>query len=321
MKHFRPGHGWLVFLAAVAVSISSAAAQSATNALPHARILRSPQSIMPPPSPMDYFRRLVGMSPQQREAMLAKKSPEVRQRILAKVNEYAALDPSECEVRLRATELRLYLIPLLHAASADRDAQLALVPANIHDLVQSRLAQWELLPPPLQQEFLENERTLGYFSRMDVTNNVATGAVPSDADQARWNAYSDSERQAMIAQFNQFFELSPLEKQKTLGALPEAERAQMQKTLDSFDQLPPPQRVQCIRAFGKFTEMSPEERDEFLKNAQRWSQMSLAERKAWSDLVAHVPQWKPVSPAMIMPPVSANPAPSKKLHPSIATNL
>ena len=132
--------------------------------------------------------------------------------------------------------------------------------------------------------------------------------------------HSDSERQAMIAQFNQFFGgLSPLEKQKRrLGVLPEGERTQMQKTLDSFDKLPPLQRAQCIRAFGKFTEMSPQERGEFLKNAQRWSQMSLTERKARSDLVAHVPQWKPVSPSMIMPPLSV---PPKKLHPSIATNL
>ena len=82
---------------------------------------------------MDYFRHLLTMSPQQRETLLAKKSPEVRERILAKVNEYATLDPSERELRLQATELRLYLIPLLHAAPANRDAQLALVPANIRD--------------------------------------------------------------------------------------------------------------------------------------------------------------------------------------------
>ncbi len=318
MKRLRHGQGWLVFFAAVTVSISSAAGQNATNAVPHARILHSPQAVMPPPSPMDYFRNLLVMSPQQRQALLAKKSPAVRERILAKVNEYAALDPSECELRLRATELRLYLVPLLRAAPADRDAQLGLVPANIRDLAKSRLTQWELLPPPLQQEFLENERTLGYFSRVDVTNNIAGDAAPSDADQSRWNAYSEAQRSTMIAQFNQFFQLSPLEKQKTLGVLPEAEREQMQKTLDSFDQLPPLQRAQCVRAFGKFAQMSPQERNEFLKNAQRWSQMSLAERKAWGDLVAHVPQWKPLPPSMIMPPSST---PPKRLHPLVVTNL
>ena len=32
------------------------------------------------------------------------------------------------------------------------------------DLVKSRLAQWDLLPPPLQQEFLANEKTLHYLA-------------------------------------------------------------------------------------------------------------------------------------------------------------
>ncbi len=36
---------------------------------------------------------------------------------------------------------------------------------------------------------------------------------PSDAEQARWNALSEDERQKITAQFNQFFELTPDEKQ------------------------------------------------------------------------------------------------------------
>ena len=59
-----------------------------------------------PVSPVAYFRKLLAMSPQQRESALAKKSPAVRARILAKVNEYIALDPDERELRLRATEVR-----------------------------------------------------------------------------------------------------------------------------------------------------------------------------------------------------------------------
>ena len=41
------------------------------------------------------------------------------------------------------------------------------------------------------------------------------------------------------AQFNQFFELTPDEKQETLNTLSDAERAQMEKTLQSFSALPP----------------------------------------------------------------------------------
>jgi hypothetical protein len=257
------------------------------------------------------------MTPEQRESFLAKKSPEVRERILAKINEYAALDPGERDLRLRATELRWYLMPLLRARPEDRAAQLVLVPADIHDLVKARLMLWEMLPPTVQAEFLENEPMVGYFSGIGNTNSPVGGIVPTDADQARWNSLSDEKRTAMTAQFNQFFELSPMEKEKALGILSDAERAQMQKTLDTFDKLPPPQRIRCIRAFGKFASLSPQERAEFLKNAERWSQMSPAERKAWEDLVAHVPQWPMGPPVNLMPPAPRIPP---SLHPVVATN-
>ncbi len=266
---------------------------------------------------MVYFRKLLAMSPQQRDSVLTKKGPDVRERILAKVNEYAALDPDEREMRLRATDLRWYMTFLLNAPSDQRAIMLASVPDDIHDLLQSRLEQWEMLPPPYQQEFLDNERILSYFSEVDVTHNVVAASKPSDAEQSRWNALSDNERQAVIAQFNQFFELSTEEKQKALGELPDHERRQMEKTLQTFDKLPPPERIQCIRAFGKFAGMSKAQRAEFLKNAQRWSKMTPAERKAWRDLVAHVPQWPPLPPANIMPPVPPLP---QDVHALAATN-
>ena len=213
------------------------------------------------------------------------------------------MDPDGRELRLRATELRWYLVPLLRAPPDQRAAQLALVPPDLHDLLQSRLMEWEILPPPLQQEFLDNEHIAGYFAGLSTTNNNTDALAPSDAEQSRWNAYSGTERQAMITQFSAFFDLSPVEKQKALGELTDAERQQMEKTLQTFDKLPMVQRVQCIRAFGKFSNMSREERAEFLKNAQRWSKMTPSERQAWRDLVVHVPQWPPLPTAVIMPPV------------------
>ena len=33
--------------------------------------------------------------------------------------------------------------------------------------------------------------------------------------------------------------------------------------------------------------------------------MSPKERQAWRDLVAHVPQWPPLPPGFIMPPIAA----------------
>ena len=315
MNRFRQGRQWLAALAVAGIAFS-VAAQSNTNLALHARMLHAPASIMPPPSPVDYFRHLLAMSPEQRESILANKPPGVREKILAKVNEYAALDLDNRELRLRATELHWYLMPLLRAAPDDRAARLALVPDDLRGLVSSRLTQWEILPPQLQQEFLDNERALSYFSSMDVTNHVVGEAAPSDADQSRWNALSGDERKTMTAQFNEFFSLTPAEKQKALGGLSGAERAQMEKTIQTFGQLPPMQRVQCIRAFGKFANMSPQERVDFLQNAQRWSKMTAADRKAWIDLVAHVPQWSPAPPAMIMPPMPPHPS----LHSLEVTN-
>jgi hypothetical protein len=91
----------------------------------------------------------------------------------------------------------------------------------------------------------------------------------------------------------------------------------MQKTLASFEQLPPMQRITCVRSFSQFAGMNPADRTEFLKNAERWSQMSPGERQAWRDLVAHVPQWPPLPPSVLIPPP---PPPPKTNHPTMATN-
>ena len=47
------------------------------------------------------------------------------------------------------------------------------------------------------------------------------------------------EQQKIAGQFNQFFELTPEEQTTDARTLSEAERAQMEKTLKSFEQLPP----------------------------------------------------------------------------------
>jgi len=234
-------------------------------------------------SPVDFFRKLLVMPPAERIRSLTNRPPESRERIMAKVREYLALDPDERELRLRATELRWYLIPLLRTPQSDRDPNLSLVPADLRDLVHSRLTQWDLLPPALQREFLANDKTLHYFT-------LASPTVQTNADQ-----------QQIADEFNQFLELTPGEKRHVLATLSSAERAQMEKTLETFNQLPLGQRNRCIRNYAKFAGMTAEERAEFLKNADNWSKMSPKDRQAWRDLVEHVPLWPPV-PAAILPP-------------------
>ena len=187
---------------------------------------------------------------------------------------------------------------------ANRDARLAQVPDDLRELVEDPAGAMGRAAAADAAGIFGQRPRAAYFSHVEPTNaRRPGGSADRPCKQARWQALSEDERQKIAAQFNQFFELTPEEKQKTLNTLSDAERAQMEKTLQSFDKLPPAQRAQCIRAFTKFAGMSPAERAEFLKNAERWSQMPPKERQAWRDLVAQVPLWPPLPPALIMPPM------------------
>jgi hypothetical protein len=300
---------WLVFCMAGAAFVFPLAAEDTTNDFGPLKSFSMSANLPPSPqaqSPVDFFRQLLAMEPQEREEFLTNRPPAVRERILAKVSEYQALNADERELRLRATELRWYLEPLLHLASTNRVAQLAQMPEDLRDLAKNRLIEWDILPPPLQQEFLENERTLHYFATIDPRNNTGDPSA--------------EKRRQIAAQFDQFFELTLAEKQKTLGTLSETEREQMEKTLQSFDQLPPQQRLECIRAFTKFAGMSPQDRADFLKNAESWSQMPPKDRQIWRDLVAQVPEWPPLPQSFIQPPMPPMPPTTKKTDSAVATN-
>jgi hypothetical protein len=297
MTGLRQSVLFLAAILAIGLAIRSASAQNASLLVPDPGV---PIKIFPQ-SPVAFFRNLLAMSPDERGSFLTNRPPEVRARILSKVREYQALDPDERELRLQATELRWYLTPLLASPPTNREAQLANVPDHLRAVVRDRLVEWDILPPPLKQEFLENDRALHYFARIEPPN-------PATRD------LSDGQRQKIAEQFNQFFELTPVEKEKALTTLSGQERVQMEKTLQSFDQMPPSQRALCLRNYAKFAGMSLEERADFLKNAERWSQMTPAEREAWRDLVEHVPQWPPIPPNLIPPPMP----PLTK--PTVATN-
>lgn len=292
-------------LAAIATAFS-ATAQSPTTPVPPIfhPLATNLMSIIPQPqSPVTYFRQLLAMNPAERNNSLTNRPPEVRARILAKVREYQMLGPDERELRLRATELRWWLTPLLRTPPADREVRLAQVPEDLQGLVQSRLRQWDILPPPLQQELLVNDRTLHYFARVETTNSVPLSP----------------EQQKISDQLNQFFELTPAEKQQTLGTLSETEREQMEKTLKTFEQLPPRQRLLCVCNYTKFAGMNATERAEFLKNAESWSKLPPKERQAWRDLVNRIPEWPPLPPPVV--PANLIPHPTLKTpRASMATN-
>ena len=306
-------------------------AETATNVRAPQKLLSTTTNLLLPPiphskSPVDLFRELLAMTPAERENSLTNRPPGIRDRILTKVRNYEALDPNERELRLRATELRWYLPPLMHESPTNRAAQLAAIPDDLRPLVKAHLMQWDILPPPLQKEFFESEHALRYFTHVDLPISPPMPPMPPvlgwhhgppGPDLAYWNTLPEDQRQKITAQFNQFFELTPMEKKKTLNTLSDAERQQMEKTLETFGELPPAQRLKCIRAFSEFAGMSAQEKQDFLKNAQRWSQLSPKERQAWRDLVTHVPEWPSLPPALL-PPMP--PQLTQRLHPVAATN-
>ena len=306
MNRSRQARWWLALCTAGQLGIFqlSAAIADSTNPPAPAKAAAVPAILIPPPpqSPVVIFRQMLAMTPKERAESLTNRAPDVRARISAKVDEYLALDPNERELRLRATELRWYLMPLFQTAPADRELSLGRVPDELRELVKTRLARWDTLPPQMQKEFLDNDRVLHDFAHIEKTN-----AAPANPNQ-----------QKISDQFNRFFEFTPEEKQLAINTLSAAERTQMEKTLETFDKLSPLQRAQCIRAFTEFAGMSPQDRTDFLKNAESWSKMPPKERQAWRDLVTEVPKWPPVPSALIMPPIPPKIQP--RPHALVATN-
>jgi Protein of unknown function (DUF3106) len=258
--------------------------------------------------PVTLFRELLAMDPAERQKALADRTPENRKLILAKVREYESLKPDVRELRLRATELRWYLLPLMRMAPADRANRIEQIPANDRSMVVARLREWDKLPADVQKQLVDNEATLRYFTEVQDTRVRSLSEEQKrklQAGIAQWQAMPEDQRDKLMNRFNRFFVLTSDEKESALKTLSEPERLQIEKTLRSFAQLPASQRAQCIRSFEKFASLSVLERQQFLKNAERWKVMKPAERQAWRELVNSMP----------LVPVNFNTAPLQQKAP------
>lgn len=295
--------GILTIAGLLLLAISAQAQIPSTNQppVPPAPVLKSP---------VDFFRSLLAMGPSERREALTNRPAAAQKLIIAKLREYEMLPPDLREVRLRETELRWYLLPLMSQPRTNRDARLALIPEEQRKVVEERLTRWDLLPPPLQKQLLNSELTADYFVRLEGATKEEQEKILAKIPPERraelesgvrdWRAMSADQRQKTLAGFTQFFELTPKEKAKTLNTLSDEERQQMEKTIAAYNNLSPAQRVQCLRSFEKFAGMSLAERQQFLRNAERWQEMSPAERQAWRQLVSIAP---------IMPPGKGAPTP------------
>ncbi len=316
----RTEFGRMALLCACCLAPAALTAQTGTKVLTstptnptvtRAQALPSPA----PPRPMPplgsktgiaFFRELLAMNPFERNQALTNFSATTRAQILAKVKEYESLPPDERELRLRVTELHAYLQPLMNTRDTNRAAQLARIPEPDRKLVEDRLREWDTLSPEVQRGLLEHQATLLYLAQIrgltDEQRRIILANIPParramlEQGISKWNAMSEDERRNMLDRFNEFFELTPAEKEKALQTLSEPERRQIEKTLRAFGSLRPSQREAAIHSFAKFASLSIEERQKFLKDAERWERMPPSEREAWREVVRRIPPLPPLPP-------------------------
>jgi hypothetical protein len=268
-----------------------------------------PQLPAPPiiKSPVNFFRELLAMTPSERMTALSNRPPETRKQILAKVREYRSLSENERELRLRATELEWYLVPLMKLPATNRAARLVSVPEEYRKMIQIRLDQWDILPDATKSDLLARRESIRIYLQKMAGQTVQTNTgVPGVEDMP------DPQRQQLISQFKQIFDLSYREKQAALRNLSPAEQRQITNSLAKFASLTPAQRAQCVRSFDEFSKMSHAERQQFLKNAERWIMMTPDQRRAWRDVVEKV-SLMPSFPVPVAPrPPGSVPAGNRK---------
>jgi hypothetical protein len=282
------------------------------------------------PSPVETFRKLLAMAPEERTQSLAIYPSPARERLVEKLEEYQMLPEPMRELRLQVTELRWYLLPLLKLSPTNRAEQLKQVPEPYQKLIAARLEEWDIWPPSLKDEVLEYETTMHYFVGRNAEVQPQTGALNlSDTERSvlekkleKWKALPLPERQQMYGAFQHYFELSDAEKAKTLQALSEPERQETAKVVEPIEKWSRPQQEKYLAAFQQFANMPVPERQQFIKNAARWQKMSEAERQAWRDLVKQladappppldfIPPQRPPAGSGLSSPISTNPA---RLH-------
>jgi hypothetical protein len=244
-----------------------------------------------------------------REEELKTRTAEQREVLLARLVEYAALSKSEREMRLRATDLYWHLQQLLHRAPAERSQLLASAPEDLRGILAERLALWDSLPIKDREALLQHERAIRYFARLRAAPHpplpgshqpaarLPNVRIPEELE--RYQRLSSAERAEVHRQWAQFFEAPPPGKNRTLRAMSDVERREMQTVLERMRGLPPAQRQVCIDSFARFAGMSTPERAAFLRSVEMWEALTPEERATWRHLVTMLPQLPPANPAML----------------------
>lgn len=260
-------------------------------------------------NPVDAFRRLLAMSPAERETALASRSEKQRKYLQEQLQQFEQMSPAERELHLRTLELQWYLVPLLKLKPDERPRYLDTVPARWRELIKDRLEAWDRLPEDQRQEILSSQALLIRIPRLALMpTNETTAAFAGDnrleLELAKWRALSQSVRERIATNFNRLFSLPETKVQRGLRNLSNTERERVRLLIATFSKLPAEQREKCIRAFNEFANMTPDQRNQFLKNAVRWQSMSPEEKRVWRVLTTELPPSPPGFPnAVLTPPM------------------
>ena len=264
-------------------------------------------------TPVAYFRGLLGMTPAERERVLAGQPAARRTLVLAKVREYEALPREVREERMRQTDLHWHLLNLLPLDASARQERLKEISPLYLPMLLTQLAQWDRLPAPTRQALLEKESFLRTYvqwqGRSPETQADVLGQLPAEQRAAweqelnRWQTLDGSRREELCQAFRQFFYLTGEERKEAAQALSGTERRQMEEALQSYANLPPFLQRQCVDSFSKFAEMSAGERSQFLQNAAKWEAMTASERQVWRALVNNLPPTPAGMYQSAMPPM------------------
>ena len=273
-------------------------------------------------SPVEMFRQLLAMKPDQRERSLAGRSTADRKSILEKIQKYEDMKPGERDSTLSATEIHWYLEQLIENPAGNPASRLAAVPEAYRQIVGERLDAWTILPPPLQKKFMEHEKTREYFLGSSLPGNDGPAAGPTESipplppPLAQFAELPPEERDEKVASFQRFIELPAADRRVILDSLPDTQRQQVERTLQALEQLPRDQRDQSLLSITKLAGMTEAQRLEFFKNVARWKALPPAEQDAWRDLVNRLP---PMPPGL-GPPMPPMPPPLPPLPEPLATN-
>ena len=255
-----------------------------------------------PPSPVETFRKILAMSAQEREKFLSTLTPEKREIIMLKLDEYQGLPAEQREQRLRGLQARVWVRQLIKLPSSNRVERLAALPPADRQVIEARLALWDRLAPELQQEVLTNEIAILYIARFPVFN-AALPPPPVDPKVApqlkHWNGLSKAERTEILNNFQYFLQdLSEKQRADVLAARPNVKTNL--NPIANIANLPKEQRDRYIAGMKRFAALTPDERQKFLINAARWEKMTPEQRETWRVLAKKLSSSSPPPPA---PPV------------------